>query len=102
MVPTLPIKFTTVNTVKLLTRTLAYILSYTEFAKLYFITSLWILEDMPGVLYRILSGAMLSIKTKGDYVSPRRVRRHTVFALVVCPSVCLSQNRVCSVTQKTV
>ena len=33
-------------------------------------------------------------------MSPRRVGRHIVFALVVCPSVCLSQNRVCSVTQK--
>ena len=32
------------------------------------------------------------------YVSPRRVGRHIVFALVVCPSVCLSQNRVRSVT----
>ena len=25
------------------------------------------LEDMSGVLYRILSGAMLSIRTKGDF-----------------------------------
>ena len=34
------------------------------------------------------------------YVSPCRVGRHIVFALSVCPSVCLSQNRVRSVTQK--
>ena len=34
------------------------------------------------------------------YVSPRRFGRHIVFALVVCPSVRLSQNHVRSVTQK--
>ena len=52
MVLTLSIKFMTVNVVKLFTRTLlAHILSDTEIAKLSF-TSLWLLEDMPGVLYR--------------------------------------------------
>ena len=64
MVPTLPIKFTTVNIVELLTRTLACIYSITEFAKQYFITSLWLLEYMPGALYKILSDAMLSIRKK--------------------------------------
>ena len=67
MVPTLSIKFTTVNIVKLLSRTLAYIYSIIYRIRQYFITSLCLLEDMPGVLYRILSGAMLSIRTKGDF-----------------------------------
>ena len=68
MVSTLPIKFTTVNIVKLLTQTLACIYSIIhKCTKLYFIISFGLLEDMPGFLYRFLSGAVLSIRTKCDF-----------------------------------
>ena len=59
MVPTLPIKFTTVNIVKILTRTLACIYSIIHRIRQTIFYA--------GVLCRILSGAMLSIRTKGDF-----------------------------------
>ena len=68
MVPTLPIKFTTVNIVKLLTRTIAGIYSTIHrISQTIFYYQYMTFRRYAGVLYRILSGAMLSIRTKGDF-----------------------------------
>ena len=40
---------------------------HTQYSPNYLITSLWPLEDMPGILYRNLNIGMLSIKTSGDF-----------------------------------
>ena len=62
MVPTLPIKFTTVNIVKLLTRTLACIYSIiNRIRQTIFYNQFMVLEAMYGILYRIWGGAMLSV-----------------------------------------
>ena len=68
MVPTLPVKFTTVNIVKSLTRTLTCIYSIIHrIRQTIFYNQFLTLEDMPAVLYKILSGAMLSIRPKVDF-----------------------------------
>ena len=66
MVPTLQIKFTTVNIVKLLTRTLASIYSIIHrIRQTIFYNHFMAFRIYAWRLY--LSGAMLSIRTKGDF-----------------------------------
>ena len=67
MVPTLPVKFMTVNIVKLLTRTLASIYSIIHRIRQTIFYNQFMTFRIYAWRFRLLSGAMLSIRTKSDF-----------------------------------